>query len=75
MNKSNYGSMKGVIKIELIEKFMKEKHLSKQEFAYRCKISLKDLQKVCDEVSHFEPICLLKIARTIGVEFSDLVNS
>ena len=72
--KKDIYSMEGVVKIEVIRDFMKKKNLSEQEFADRCRLSLKELQKVLDGRSLFEPICLLKIAHAMGVEFAGLVN-
>lgn len=64
----------GTIKIQLIKDFMKKKNLTRMEFAEMCKISVKDLRKVLDDYSDFEPIVLLKIARTMGLGFADLVK-
>lgn len=64
----------GTIKIQLIKDFMKKKNLTRMEFAEMCKISVKDLRKVLDDYSDFEPIVLLRIARTMGLDFADLVK-
>lgn len=64
----------GSVKINLIKEFMKQKNLTEEEFAEKCHIETKQLQKVLDDFSYFEPIWLLRIARTMGKDFSDLVN-
>ena len=67
-------NFKGAVKIAMIEDFMKKNNLSKEDFAKLCRIETKELRKILDDFSVFEPICLLKIARTMGVDFADLVN-
>lgn len=64
----------GSVKIWKIKKFIKEKGITKQQFAEKCKIELNQLNKVLDDYSLFEPIWLLKIARAMGTKFEDLVN-
>ena len=72
--KNNNINYQGVVKISVIKDYMRQKGLNEEDFAKKCKIELRDLKKVLSNVSAFEPICLLRIARTMGVEFSDLVN-
>jgi len=62
------------VKINKIKRFIEEHGLTEQQFAEKCKIELKQLHKIFDDYSYFEPIWLLRIARTMGVDFSDLVK-
>ena len=64
----------GSVRINKIKVYIKEHGLTKQQFAYRCKIDLNQINKIFDDYSYFEPIWLLRIARTMRVDFSDLVN-
>lgn len=64
----------GSVKINLIKEFIKQNSLTEEKFAQKCHLELSQLQKVLDDYSYFEPIWLLRIARAIGKDFSDLVN-
>ncbi len=67
-------SFSNTIKIDLIKEYMKKKNWTEEQFAEKCHLSLKELQKVLNNHSFFEPIWILRIARTMGVDFSDLVK-
>ena len=67
-------NFRGAVKIERIQDFMKQKDLTRDEFAKFCHIEPKELRKVLDNYSVFEPIILLKIAKAMGLEYGDLVN-
>ena len=64
----------GSIKIKKIRDYMETNHLTEQEFAKKCKIEVKDLHKVLDDFSCYEPIWILRIARAMRLEFEDLIN-
>ncbi len=67
-------SFAGTIKTEKILEFMKKHNLTEEQFAEKCKLDVKELRKILRNHSYFEPIWLLKIARTMSVDFSDLVK-
>lgn len=60
--------MKNTIKVEIIEKFMKENKISKTAFCKMCKISLSTLNKIIDKDDSFRIIALFKIARVIKIQ-------
>lgn len=73
-NKKRKSAITGTIKIDLIKSFMEEKGLTETQFAEICGISVKELQKVLDDFSDFEPISFLRIAKRMGLEFVNLLN-
>ena len=74
INKTNTSTITGYIKIDKIRQFMQERNLTETQFAEKCHIDKKELNKVLDNYSLFEPITLLRISRYMGIEFSDLVR-
>lgn len=67
-------TFENTIKIQKIEEYMKKHNLTEEQFAQKCHLTLKELQKVLHNHSYFEPIWVLKIARTMSVDFKYLVN-
>ncbi len=67
-------TFENTIRIQKIKEYMKKHNLTEEQFAQKCHLILKELQKVLHNRSYFEPIWVLKIARTMSVDFSDLVN-
>ncbi len=63
----------GSIKIMKIRAFMEERGLSEEEFAKKCKLEVKELAKVLDDYSCYEPIWIVYIARAMGLKFEDLI--
>lgn len=60
--------MGNTIKIEIIEKFMKENKISKTKFCKMCKISSNTLNKIITKDNNFRIIALFKIARVIKIQ-------
>ena len=66
--------MKETIKIEIIEKFILEKNISKTKFCKMCKISPNTLNKIMSNDFNFEIIALFKIAKVIKIEVYQMFN-
>lgn len=49
-------TFENTIKIQKIEEYMKKHNLTEEQFAQKCHLSLKELQKVLHNHSYFEPI-------------------
>lgn len=60
-----------MIKTELITSYLKEKGISKTEFAKQCKISDATLAKALKNVKGLRLVSLLKIARFLKIELLD----
>ncbi len=66
--------MKNSIKIEIIEKFIKENKISKTTFCKMCKISPSTLKKIMTKNENFKIIALFKIARVIKIQVYQMFN-
>ena len=58
--------MKKLIKVNLIEKFMKEKGLSKTGFCKLCEISYCTLKKILSDDGKFRVTAIFKVAKAMG---------
>lgn len=56
------------IKISMIENYIKENNLSKNEFCRLCRISPNTLYKIINNDSNMKIIAIIKIARVINVQ-------
>lgn len=61
-----------MIKTELIENFMRDKHISKTEFCRICKIGRSTFQKIMTNDYKFNSSALFRIAKILGVTILDL---
>ena len=66
--------MKNTIKIEIIEKFMRENKISKTKFCKMCKISSNTLNKIMAKDDNFGIIALFKIAKVIKIQVYQMFN-
>ena len=65
--------MKNTINIELIEKYIKDKRLTKKQFCSLCNISYGTLNKLIKGQTNIRIRAILKIAKTIGTKLSCLI--
>ena len=68
MVKAGGVNMGKTVKIEIIEKFIKENKISKRAFCKLCKISPSTLNKRMSKRDNFRIIALFKIAKVIKIE-------
>ena len=66
--------MKSTIKIEIIEKFIRENKISKTAFCKMCKISPSTLKKIMNKEDNFGIIALFKIAKVIKIQVYQMFN-
>lgn len=66
--------MKDIIKVELIENFVKENNLSKIKFCNICKISLSTLNKIMANSDKFRIVALFKIAKVLKIQVYQMFN-
>ena len=64
--------MQKVIKINLIEKFIKKNKLTKKEFCNICKISEGTLNKILKNNSNFKITAVFKVARVLKIRICEL---
>lgn len=66
--------MKGVVKVDMIKKFMQDNNLTRKEFAKLCRMSVSTLYRILDEKHNFDSTYLLYMAITMKVQIYQLVN-
>ena len=65
--------MKKIIKVHIIEKFMKDNNLSKTKFCKMCRISLATYDKILQNKTNYRIVALFKVARIIKVNVYNLI--
>ena len=65
---------KGLIKVDLILKFMKDNKLSQIAFAKMCGLGISVLRYILSGKSHTCCTNLLRIAKAMNLKFQDLIN-
>ena len=66
--------MKNIIKYEVIEKFIKDKKLSKTKFCKLCRVQYRTFKKIMSNDFHFRVKTLFRIAKFMNVEVVELLN-
>lgn len=60
------------INVKLILDYMEKNRLTKEEFAKKCSVTPKEMDKILSPNTDYPIIYILRIARKIGVEFPDM---
>ncbi|MBQ8308494.1 MAG: helix-turn-helix transcriptional regulator [Clostridia bacterium] len=66
--------MEDKIKTEMLEKFIRENKLSKNQFCKMCKISHVTLQKIMTNKSNFRISAIFRIARAMQIEVWEMFD-
>lgn len=66
--------MKGLVKVDMIKKFMQDNNLTRKEFAKMCKMSESTLYRILDGKGNFDCKYLLFISIAMNVQIYQLVN-
>ena len=66
--------METLIKIELIENYIKKNKLNKKAFCKACKISLSTLNKILKNNFNFDATALFKIGKLINVQVCEMFD-
>ena len=66
--------METLIKIELIENYIKNNKLNKKAFCKACKISLSTLNKILKNNFNFDATALFKIGKLINVQVCEMFD-
>ncbi len=67
--------MEGLVKIDMIKKFMQDNNLTRKEFANMCKMSESTLYRILDGKHNFDLRYILYISITMKVQMYQLFNS
>lgn len=65
----------GVVKVDLIRRFIKENKLTQKQFAKMCNINVWNLKSVLSDYQNYNILYLFKIAKAMNILPKDIFNN